>query len=45
MPENAQRRAEEFGIPKVYTLKSFWLTPKLEVVLNLTVPKAHAPVN
>ncbi|MCL6531999.1 MAG: Gfo/Idh/MocA family oxidoreductase [Armatimonadetes bacterium] len=45
VPENAQRRAEEFGIPKVYTPEELLADPEIEVVLNLTVPKAHAPVN
>lgn len=45
VPENAQRRAEEFGIPKVCTPEALVEDPEIEVVLNLTVPKAHAEVN
>lgn len=45
VPENAQRRAEEFGIPKVCSPEDLLVDPEIEAVLNLTIPKAHAEVN
>jgi len=44
-PEAAKRRAAEFGIPKVYgTVEELLSDKSIDLVLNLTVPKAHAPV-
>ncbi len=45
IPERAQKRAEEFGIPKVYSVEAMLNDPEIEVILNLTVPQAHAPLN
>lgn len=46
IPERAQKRAEEFGIPKVYpSAEAMFADPEIEVILNLTVPQAHAPLN
>ena len=42
--ECAQTRADEFGIPKVCTPEEMLADPKIDIVLNLTVPKAHAEV-
>lgn len=43
--ERARARAEEFGVPMVYTPDELLADPDIQVVLNLTVPKAHAPLN
>ncbi|MFN3650728.1 MAG: Gfo/Idh/MocA family protein [Armatimonadota bacterium] len=42
--EKARVRAEEFGVPRVLSPEALLSAPDLEVVLNLTVPRAHAPV-
>ncbi|MCJ7750469.1 MAG: Gfo/Idh/MocA family oxidoreductase, partial [Armatimonadetes bacterium] len=42
--ERAQARADEFDIPKVCTPEELLADPKIDIVLNLTVPKAHADV-
>ncbi len=43
--ERARARAEEFGVPMVYEPEELLADPDIEVILNLTVPKAHAPLN
>jgi predicted dehydrogenase len=43
--ELAQERAEQFGIPQVLEVDALLQHPDIEVVLNLTPPKAHAPIN
>jgi predicted dehydrogenase len=43
--ELAQERAEQFGIPQVLEVDALLNHPDIEVVLNLTPPKAHAPIN
>jgi predicted dehydrogenase len=40
----ARARAEEFGIPKVYSVAELLADPDIDIVLNLTVPKAHSEV-
>jgi predicted dehydrogenase len=40
----AQARGEEFGVPAV-TVDELLANAEIEIVLNLTIPKAHAPVN
>nr|WP_144928695.1 Gfo/Idh/MocA family oxidoreductase [Paenibacillus bovis] len=44
-PEMAQRRAEEFNIPKVYTVEELLADPEIEIVVNLTSPTVHTEVN
>jgi len=44
-PEVAQERAEQFGIPQVLEVDALLQHPDIEIVLNLTPPKAHAPIN
>lgn len=44
LPEAAQRRAAEFSIPKACTVEQLISDPSIDVVLNLTIPKAHAPI-
>ncbi len=43
--ERARTRAEEFGVPKVYTLEQMFDDPEIELILNLTIPQSHAPIN
>lgn len=45
VPELARKRAEEFGIGAVYTVEELLADPEIEIVLNLTAPAAHAPIN
>ena len=45
VPELAVRRAREFGIPKACSVAELLGDPEIEIVLNLTVPHAHAAVN
>ena len=40
----ARTRAAEFGVPRVCTASELLSDPSIEIVLNLTVPKAHVPV-
>lgn len=43
--EAADKRAAEFGVPKVCSVEELLADPSIEIVLNLTVPKAHVPVS
>src|SRR5690625_7643971 len=43
-PEAAQKRAEEFGVPASGTTQDVLDHPDVEIVINLTVPVAHAEV-
>jgi len=43
--ERAKAKAAEFGVPRACTVKELIADPEIEIVLNLTVPKAHAEVN
>lgn len=40
----AEARAAEFGVRRVLSVEGLVADPEIEVVLNLTVPKAHASV-
>jgi len=40
----AKAKAEEHGVAKACTVDELMADPEIEIVLNLTVPKAHAPV-
>jgi predicted dehydrogenase len=42
--ERALARAQEFDIPRVCTTEELLADDEVELVLNLTVPQAHAPV-
>ena len=44
IPERAKARAEEFGVPRACTVDELLADPEIEIVVNLTVPKAHAEV-
>ncbi|QAY66976.1 Gfo/Idh/MocA family protein [Paenibacillus protaetiae] len=45
VPELARSRAEQFGVPNAWTVEELLADPEIEIVLNLTAPAAHAPVN
>jgi predicted dehydrogenase len=42
--EAAERRAQEFGIPRVSSVEELLADPEIEIVVNLTVPAAHYQV-
>jgi predicted dehydrogenase len=44
-PARAQAKAREHGIPKAGTVDELLADPTIEIVLNLTVPAAHAEIN
>jgi len=44
VPERAKAKAQEFNIPKVCTTEELLADPEIQIVLDLTVPKAHAEV-
>lgn len=41
----AQAKASEFGIPKACTVSELLADPAIEIVVNLTIPRAHAEVS
>jgi predicted dehydrogenase len=41
----ARARAEEFGIQRVITVDELLADPDIQIIVNLTVPKAHAEVS
>jgi len=45
VPELAAKRAEQFGVPNAWTVERLLADPDIELVLNLTAPVAHAPIN
>ena len=40
----AQARAEEFSIPHAYSVQELLNDPNIDIVINLTIPAAHAEV-
>ncbi|MBM7569132.1 Gfo/Idh/MocA family protein [Paenibacillus sacheonensis] len=42
--ERAKARAVEFNLAKAYTVEQLLADPEIEIVVNLTIPKAHASV-
>jgi predicted dehydrogenase len=44
MMDRAQARAAEFGIPRACTVEEMLADPEIEIILNLTIPNAHAGV-
>ncbi len=42
--EAAKKKAEEFGISRVCTVDEIFADKSIEIVLNLTIPKAHVPI-
>ena len=45
VPELAAKRAEQFGVPNAWNVEQLLADPDIELVLNLTAPAAHAPLN
>jgi predicted dehydrogenase len=43
--EKAKARAAEFNIPKACSVKELLDDPEIEIIVNLTIPKAHAQVD
>ena len=43
-PEAAKKKATEFGIPRVCSVDELIADPSIQIILNLTVPKAHVPI-
>ncbi len=42
--ERAQKAAQDYSVPKACTVEELLADPDIELVLNLTLPKAHADV-
>lgn len=42
--KRAQEKAEEFGIKKACTVQELLQDPEIDIVLNLTIPKAHSEI-
>lgn len=45
VPERASARAAEFEIPRVYSTSELLDDPDIELVVNLTIPEAHAEIS
>jgi predicted dehydrogenase len=45
LPERAKAQADEFGVPRSGTVEELLADPEVELVINLTIPGAHAEVN
>jgi predicted dehydrogenase len=41
----AAARAKEFNVPRVLGVDELLRDPDIDIVLNLTIPKSHAPIN
>ena len=41
----AEARAAEFGLPKACSVEDLLADPAIDIIVNLTVPQAHAAVN
>jgi predicted dehydrogenase len=44
LPAAAAARAAEFGIPRACAVDELLADPSIEIVLNLTIPRAHAEI-
>ena len=44
MPDKAREVAAQYNVPRVLSVDELLADPDIEVVLNLTIPKAHAPI-
>lgn len=44
VPDRAKARAAEFSIPRACTVQELLADPDIEIVINLTIPIAHAEV-
>ncbi len=43
-PERARAQADKFGVPRALSVEELLKSDEVDIVLNLTVPKAHVPV-
>lgn len=43
-PAVAKAQAEKFNVPKACSVEELLADPSIEIVINLTIPKAHVPV-
>src|ERR1700722_12735104 len=43
--ERAQSQAEKYGVPKACTVEELLVDPDIDIVVNLTVPAAHAGIS
>jgi predicted dehydrogenase len=43
-PEAAAAKAKEFNIPQAISVEALLADPEIELVINLTIPRAHVPV-
>jgi len=44
IPERAKAQAEKYHIPRVLSVEEMMADPSIEIILNLTIPIAHAEV-
>jgi len=44
LPERAQARAKEFGVPRALSVKELLADPGIKIVVNITTPQAHFDV-
>ena len=44
LPERAEKQAREFGVPRACSVEELLAEPDIQIVVNLTIPKAHAEV-
>ena len=44
LPERAAARAAEFGVPKACSVEELLADPDVQIVVNLTIPRAHGEV-
>jgi len=45
LPDRAKARAEEFGVPRACSVDELLADPDIQIVVNLTPPRAHAQVS
>lgn len=44
-PTRSKAKADEFGVPRVCTVKELLSDPDIDIVVNLTIPNVHAEIN
>ncbi|MBI2438352.1 MAG: Gfo/Idh/MocA family oxidoreductase [Lentisphaerae bacterium] len=44
LEERARARAQEYGIPHVFSVEALLADPEIELVVNLTTPQGHVPL-
>ena len=42
--ERAEASAKQFNIPKAYSVEQLLADPEIQIVINLTIPRAHAEI-